>query len=330
MENNSAADSVDTKVAVEPKIPASEDGIDARRNDVLNNKLSTSQQMRSQQQLCTPPPSIDLECAYYDMIHERRGLAIILNHFKFDSKKYRNVQRNGTEKDCERLEKTFRELDFEVNIYNDLKREEISRILQKVADMNHQNNDCIVVIVLSHGETGRLEARDGNYAVDEIWEPFLNSQSLIGKPKLFFIQACRGNWTDPGVTVMAKDSLLTSGDMVDSLSQKPQHFQIPSMADLLVMYSTYEGYYAWRNKDRGSCFIQALCDEFDTNGTKNDLFHLLTGVSRRVAFTFQSNVPNNIDMHAMKQMPSIVSMLTRNLYFTPKGQRPVNHTTATD
>lgn len=86
--------------------------------------------MRSQQPYI-PPPSIDLECAYYDMIHEQRGLAIILNHFKFDSKKYRNVQRNGTEKDCERLEKTFRELDFEVNIYNDLKREEISRILQK-------------------------------------------------------------------------------------------------------------------------------------------------------------------------------------------------------
>ncbi|KAG4077802.1 hypothetical protein HA402_011231 [Bradysia odoriphaga] len=332
MENNSAADSVDTKVAVEPKIPASEDGIDARRNDALNKKLSTSLQMRSQQQqLCIPPPNIDLESAYYDMIHEQRGLAIILNHFKFDSKKYRNVQRNGTEKDCERLEKTFRELDFEVNIYNDLKREEITRILQKVADMDHQNSDCIVVVVLSHGETGRIEARDGNYPVDDIWEPFLNSQSLIGKPKLFFIQACRGDWTDPGVTVMSKNSFLTTGDMVDSLGHhKPQYFQIPSMADLLVMYSTYEGYYAWRNKDRGSCFIQALCDELDTNGTKNDLFHLLTGVSRRVAFTFQSNVPNNIDMHAMKQMPSIVSMLTRNLYFTRKDKRSVNHDTATD
>lgn len=332
MENNSAAadsDSVDTKVAVEPKIPASEDGIDARRNDALNKKLSTSQQMRSQQ-LYIPPPSIDLECAYYDMIHERRGLAIILNHFKFDSKKYRNVQRNGTEKDCERLVKTFRELDFEVNIYNDLKREEISRILQKAADMDHQNSDCIVVIVLSHGETGRLEARDGNYAVDEIWEPFLNSRTLIGKPKLFFIQACRGDWTDPGVTVMAKDSFAQAGDMVDSLGQKPQYFQIPSMADLLVMYSTYEGYYAWRNKDRGSCFIQALCDEFDLNGTTNDLFHLLTGVSRRVAFTFQSNVPNNVDMHAMKQMPSIVSMLTRNLYFAPKEKKSVIHATSTD
>lgn len=111
--------------------------------------------MRSQQQLCTPPPSIDLECAYYDMIHERRGLAIILNHFKFDSKKYRNVQRNGTEKDCERLEKTFRELDFEVNIYNDLKREEISRILQKgnicVTNVTRVMLNCYLCAVFTIG-----------------------------------------------------------------------------------------------------------------------------------------------------------------------------------
>lgn len=55
------------------------------------------------------------------------------------------------------------------------------------------------------------------------------------------LQACRGDLTDPGVTVMAKDAFSTKGDMVDSLGQKPQYFQIPSLADLLVMYSTYEG-----------------------------------------------------------------------------------------
>lgn len=37
MENNSA-DSVDSMVVAEPKIPATEDGIDARPNDALNKK----------------------------------------------------------------------------------------------------------------------------------------------------------------------------------------------------------------------------------------------------------------------------------------------------
>lgn len=65
------------------------------------------------------------------MTHEKRGLAIILNHFKFDTKKYKDLKRNGTEKDCERLEKTFRELDFEVKTYDDLTRAEINKKLQK-------------------------------------------------------------------------------------------------------------------------------------------------------------------------------------------------------
>lgn len=54
--------------------------------------------------------------------------------------------------------------------------------------MDHRNSDCIVVIVLSHGEAGRLEARDGTYDVNEIWEPLIDCPTLVGKPKLFFIQ----------------------------------------------------------------------------------------------------------------------------------------------
>lgn len=53
------------------------------------------------------------------------------------------------------------------------------------------------------------------------------------------LQACRGNSTDPGITVQSKTLMI--GDKVDSIGSKPKFFQIPSMADLLVMYSTYEG-----------------------------------------------------------------------------------------
>lgn len=93
------------------------------------NRLSTSTQRSQSQKLATPPPIIDLDCAYYDMTHEQRGLAIIFNHFAFDSKKYKHLQRNGTEQDCKRLEKTFHELGFKVERYNDRKRSEINTIL---------------------------------------------------------------------------------------------------------------------------------------------------------------------------------------------------------
>ncbi|XP_037028963.1 caspase-1-like [Bradysia coprophila] len=308
MENNSAADSVDTKVEIKPKSPTLDEGED----ESPDKKLCTSQLL----------PSIDLHSSDYSMNHEKRGLAIIFNHFKFDSQKYKNSQRYGTKKDRERLEKTFELLDFDVQVHNDRNRLEITKILQDAAAIDHRNNDCIVVVVLSHGNKGRLEALDGTYDVDELLEPILNSQSLIGKPKLFFIQACRGVKGDPGFAATAKDQLcpfLSGGDMMDSTEFRPQYFKIPSTADLLVMYATYEGCFAWRNPDMGSYFIQALCDEFDANGAKDDLLRLLTGVNRKVAFQFQSNVPGSSKLNAMKQMPSIVSMLTKTLNFTVKG-----------
>lgn len=189
-------------------------------------------------------------------------------------------------------------------------------VLAKTANEDHSENDCLVVALMSHGDKGILYAMDQTYPVDLLWENFLgdNCPTLIGKPKMFFIQACRGDQVDPGVT------LTSTGDFVDSgSSQRDQvNFTIPKTADLLVMYSTYDGHYAWRNPDFGSWFIQAICIEFTENGKNRDLLTLLTGVSRRVAFNFKSNVPGDVNLDAMKQMPCIVSMLTKILCFDEK------------
>lgn len=61
-----------------------------------------------------------------------------------------------------------------------------------------------------------------------------------------------------------------------------------------------------------------MCDEFDANGKSDDLLRLLTGVCRRVAFSFQSHVPDDPFKHAKKQMPNTTTMLTKTLYFTKK------------
>lgn len=102
-------------------------------------------------------------------------------------------------------------------------------------------------------------------------------------------------------------------DTIDSVDEEVAHV-IPTLADLLVMYSTAEGYYSFRNQAEGSWFIQALCEELREN-PHDDLMTMLTGVNRRVAFAKQSNVPHKPDWDAMKQMPNIVSMLTKTMYF---------------
>jgi caspase 7 len=176
---------------------------------------------------------------------------------------------------------------------------------------------------MTHGKSdGKVYARDREFNVQELWAPFVgeNCPSLIGKPKLFFIQACRGSMTDPGTLFKPKPKarLKSSPDTVDASSSKGEVFVIPTLADLLVMYSTAEGYYSFRNPADGSWFIQAICEELREN-PQEDILTILTGVNRRVAFAKQSHVPGNSDWDAMKQMPNILTMLTKTMYFLKRN-----------
>ncbi|XP_018056185.1 PREDICTED: caspase-1-like [Atta colombica] len=245
---------------------------------------------------------------YYNMNHSKRGLALIFNHEFFTVSHLK--PRCGTNVDCENLKATLKDLGFEVNDYHNLTQKDIVKQLERVAEMDHSEHDCLVIAVLSHGELGLLYAHDGAYKADSLWHYFTadKCQSLAGKPKLFFIQACQGDKLDPGITL--KERTETDG-------YPSSIFRIPTQADFLIAYSTIPGYYSWRNTSRGSWFMQALCVELRDNGTRYDLLTMLTFVCQRVAVDFESNTPDNMTMHQQKQIPCITTMLTRLVKFTP-------------
>ncbi|XP_031834431.1 caspase-1 [Nomia melanderi] len=248
---------------------------------------------------------------HYNMNHSKRGLAIIFNHEFFTIAHLK--PRSGTNVDCENLVNTLKNLGFEVNDFHNSTYRDIVRNLERVASMDHSQHDCLIVAILSHGELGLLYAHDTSYKPDSIWGHFTADKcpTLIGKPKLFFIQACQGDKLDGGVTL--KDRTETDGQPASS-------FRIPSHADFLIAYSTIPGFYSWRNTTRGSWFMQALCSELRENGTRYDILTLLTFVCQRVSIDFESNTPDNITMHQQKQIPCITSMLTRLVKFTfPKN-----------
>jgi len=60
-----------------------------------------------------------------------------------------------------------------------------------VANEDHTDNDCIAMVVLSHGINSSLVyAKDNPYPVEYLWSSFTADAcpSLAGKPKLFFVQ----------------------------------------------------------------------------------------------------------------------------------------------
>ena len=77
------------------------------------------------------------------------------------------------------------------------------------------------------------------------------------------------------------------------------------------------GYYSWRNNQDGSWYVQALCIVLANYGNKMELVHMLTQVNRIVAYEFESCTDEEFT-DKVKQMPSIVSMLTRYVHFRPK------------
>ncbi|EDW01038.1 caspase-1 [Drosophila grimshawi] len=246
----------------------------------------------------------------YNMNHKKRGIAVIFNHKSFDIPSL--SVRNGTNLDCEELRKAFENLEFEVSVHNDCKFRDILKHTEKASEMDHSDNDCIAIAILSHGEHGYLYARDVQYKLDNIWHYFTAQicPSLAGKPKLFFIQACQGDRFDGGIIL---EKCVTETDGASSMS-----YRIPVHADFLFSYSTIPGHYSWRNPEQGSWYIQSLIKELNANGKKDNILDLLTFVSQRVAIDFESNVPMRPIQDRQKQIPCLTSMLTRILRFNDK------------
>lgn len=107
---------------------------------------------------------------------------------------------------------------------------------------NHADSDCFVIVAMTHGNSTHLHATDDKFRQEKIWDPFIGKscKALIGKPKLFFIQACRGNYHSPGVeyTSPATDSI-----------PKEKSWIIPDSADHLIMYASPEKCVSYRVED---------------------------------------------------------------------------------
>ena len=59
-----------------------------------------------------------------------------------------------------------------------------------VASMNHKENDCFVLVLMTHGEEGAVLAYDEKIPVLNLITPFKPLEhgiTLLDKPKLFFI-----------------------------------------------------------------------------------------------------------------------------------------------
>ncbi|XP_049642909.1 caspase-6 [Suncus etruscus] len=257
----------------------------------------------------------------YKMDHKRRGVALIFNHERF----FWHLalpDRRGTCADRDNLQRRFSDLGFDVKCFDNLKAEEVLLKVHEVATSSHMDADCFVCVFLSHGEGNHVYAYDAKIEIPALTGFFKGDkcQSLVGKPKIFIIQACRGDQHDVPVRpldVVDHQSGTPTGNVteVDAASV----YTLPAGADFLMCYSVAEGYYSHRETVNGSWYIQDLCEMLAKFGSSLEFTELLTLVNRRVS---QRRVDFSNDYNAIgkKQVPCFASMLTKKLHFLPKPQ----------
>lgn len=153
--------------------------------------------------------------------------------------------------------------------------QQMKDVLWKYSRTQH-DGDCFVCCILSHGSKHGVEGTDGCLVSGaDIYDPFngIFCPSLINKPKVFFIQACRGTWYHQPVKVQAdgykeEKAGEEEEEEEENVEADVMENTIPAEADFLVARSTVKGYYSFRNSSNsssgpGSWFIQSLCKQMD-------------------------------------------------------------------
>ncbi|XP_047922341.2 caspase-6 isoform X1 [Anser cygnoides] len=250
---------------------------------------------------------------------ERRRAA---GHVQLDSRStLTTTDRNQNITEVDALNKSLTDLGFEVRDFDDLKAEDVLQKVHEASLDDHSDADCFVCVYLSHGENDHVYAHDGQIKIETITNMFRGDKcpSLVGKPKIFIIQACRGDKHDDPVivqdTVDGTEETIVNETEVDAAGV----YTLPAGADFLMCYSVAQGYFSHRETINGSWYIQDLCEALKKHGSSLEFTELLTVVNRKVSHR-KVDVCKDINAIGKKQIPCFASMLTKKLYFHPKSK----------
>ncbi|XP_029499009.1 caspase-8-like isoform X2 [Oncorhynchus nerka] len=283
------------------------------------------------------------EVSQYEMTSVPRGLCLIINNEIFD----KLSERTGSNKDAVDLANIFSRMKFRVVMCKDKTAVEIPRVLKvfselkQLSDLQQYNvkewvggqftdlkdlpkhGDAFVCCILSHGKKEGVCGTDGTVVPTiDILSPFngTNCSILVEKPKLFFIQACRGKDVQKGVPVNKKPKVEGTDMELDTDDGQVQEYTLPLYSDYLVFMANVDQYISIRSPTSGSWFIQSLCGQLEKSCTRGkNIYEILTGVkaavSKKEGDLRIKDVYGGYGYEVVKQSPDSRDTLTKTLIF---------------
>ncbi|XP_076844656.1 caspase-2 isoform X2 [Brachyhypopomus gauderio] len=286
---------------------------------------------------CTSEFYLSHSAQAYPMCSSPRGLALVVSNVQFERELSELDTRRGGEVDEEVLRRLFTELDFTVIVQKDLTAQAMrSCIEQFVRRPEHVVSDCSAVCLLSHGVEGSIYGTDGQLLeLDWVFERFDNARcpELQNKPKMFFIQACRGEEMDNGVDQLdgedqtpppgreqrdaGRDEKSERESAVRGQTESERlRVKLPQRSDMICGFATLKGTAAMRNTKKGSWFIQELNAAMRQRARDTHLSDILVQVNGCIKER-EGYAPGSAH-HRCKEMSEFTSSLCKDLYLFPK------------
>ncbi|XP_072022767.1 caspase-2-like [Amphiura filiformis] len=231
---------------------------------------------------------------------KRKGRAYILNV---------ESDRTGSEIDYQNMQDLFKELGYDVVPYKNQTDQEINDTLDKFVKEFNADDASSVVVLMSHGREGFIQSQNGiEMKIQRIVDKFRpnNCRALANKPKMFFIQACRGELSDIGAG-LEEDYCEPAVDRANG-------------ADTFIAYASIQGYKALRYTTSGSWFVQAIMEEFIESAHEESLDQLMKQITARVStmeHLFYDQPTDTWIQDRRRQTSEYTSTLTTDVYFFP-------------
>ena len=255
-----------------------------------------------------------------------RGIGlVIVNFFKNDPE----LKRKGAEEELQRLTKLFESFNLEVRPHTELTKDEIVKLLEDTTkDPNLSSDSMIAIAISTHGnENGLLGIHNGDRLVQEndpndknmddcipptkIQEIFNgeNCTGLVGKPKLFLLNGCRGNGIENIVQMEGKEKKEEFGHD----GPKPTEALLATTwSDFFVIHSCVPGNISIRSSKVGSLFIIEFSEAYAKYGSKHPIESIMPTVNRNLITVCKTkDTPS-------KQSCTWESTCTRSLRIPPK------------
>ncbi len=216
----------------------------------------------------------------------------------------------GTRKDAQQMAEAFKALGIVTICEHNLTRLRLMQLVYETAQCTNypRNSTCIAFVFSGHGyEKNHLYTQDGKKVkIEQIVEQFLPRRApVIGNiPKLFFIDACRGDQEMQSITIpKGAPGLRAKGGKGISL-------EVPPEGNYLLAYSTMPCYRSYESQGEGGIWMTTLAARLRlAAGRGESVEDILTAVNEDLMQRYQSP-----EWKTNVQQPEKISRLNKRVY----------------